>query len=83
MARPLQLGPWIYFYYREGGHDLAFPPAHRCSAAIHLHRPWKYVLGGKTLDEMRKRKMMQRRKIVMKELGFFTLAKRALFISIS
>jgi hypothetical protein len=29
------------------------------------------VLGGKTLDEMRNRKMMQRRKIVMKELGFF------------
>jgi hypothetical protein len=28
------------------------------------------VLGGKTLDEVRKRKMMQRRKIVMKELGF-------------
>jgi hypothetical protein len=27
--------------------------------------------GGKTLDEMRKRKMMRRRKIVMKELGFF------------
>jgi hypothetical protein len=29
------------------------------------------VLGGKTLDEMRKRKTMRRRKIVMKELGFF------------
>jgi hypothetical protein len=29
------------------------------------------MLGGKTLDEMRKRKMMRRRKIVMKELGFF------------
>jgi hypothetical protein len=29
------------------------------------------VLGGKTLDERRKRKMMRRRKIVMKELGFF------------
>jgi hypothetical protein len=27
--------------------------------------------GGKTLDEMRKRKMMRRRKIIMKELGFF------------
>jgi hypothetical protein len=27
--------------------------------------------GGKTLDEKRKRKMMRRRKIVMKELGFF------------
>jgi hypothetical protein len=39
------------------------------------------MLGGKTLGEMRKRKMMQRRKIVMKELGFFTLTKRALFIS--
>jgi hypothetical protein len=32
------------------------------------------VLGEKTLDEMRKRKTMRRRKIVMKELGFFTLA---------
>jgi hypothetical protein len=39
------------------------------------------VLGGKTLDEMRKGKMMQWRKIVMKELGYFTLAKHALFIS--
>jgi hypothetical protein len=37
--------------------------------------------GGKTLDEVRKRKMMRWRKIVMKELGFFTLAKHALFIS--
>jgi hypothetical protein len=39
------------------------------------------VLGGKTLDEVRKRKMMQRGNIAMKELGFFTLAKHALFIS--
>jgi hypothetical protein len=39
------------------------------------------VLGGKTLDNMRKRKMMRWRKIVMKELGFFTLAKHAVFIS--
>jgi hypothetical protein len=73
MARPLQPGPWIFFYYREGGHDLAFPSAHRCSAAIHLHRPWKYVLGGKTLDEMRKQKMMRQIKIAMKELGFLPL----------
>jgi hypothetical protein len=29
------------------------------------------MLGGKTLDEMRKRKMMRWRKIVVKELGFF------------
>jgi hypothetical protein len=28
------------------------------------------VLRGKTLDEMRKRKMMQRRKKLMNELGF-------------
>jgi hypothetical protein len=28
------------------------------------------VLGEKTLDEVKKRKMMRRRKIVMKELGF-------------
>jgi hypothetical protein len=83
MVRLLQPDPWIYFYYREGSHDLAFPLMHRCPAAIHLHRPWKYVLGGKTLDEMRKRKMMRRRKMVMKELGFFTLAKHALFISTS
>jgi hypothetical protein len=39
------------------------------------------VLGGKTLNEVRKRKMMRRRKIVMKELGFLTLTKHALFIS--
>jgi hypothetical protein len=31
------------------------------------------VLGGKTLDEVRKRKMMRRRKIVMKELWFLPL----------
>jgi hypothetical protein len=66
-----QLGLWTYFYCREGGHDLAFPPENRCSDAIHLHRPWRQLLGGKTLDEMRKRKMMRRRKIVVKELGFF------------
>jgi hypothetical protein len=35
----------------------------------------------KTLDAMRRRKMMRRRKKLMNELGFFTLAKRALFIS--
>jgi hypothetical protein len=28
-------------------------------------------MGEKTLNEMRKRKMMRQRKIVMKELGFF------------
>jgi hypothetical protein len=39
------------------------------------------VPGGKALDEVRKRKMMRWGKIVMKELGFFTLAKHALFIS--
>jgi hypothetical protein len=37
--------------------------------------------GRKTLDGVRKKKTMWRRKAVMKELGFFTLAKRALFIS--
>jgi hypothetical protein len=65
-----QLAMWTCSYCRTDGHNLAFPLAHRCSSVIHLHRPWKYVLGGKTLDEMRKRKMMRRRKIVMKELGF-------------
>jgi hypothetical protein len=41
------------------------------------------VLGGKILDEVKRRKMMRRRKIVMKELGFFTLPKHDLFISTS
>jgi hypothetical protein len=35
----------------------------------------------KSLDGIRKKKMMRRRKELMKELGFFTLAKPALFIS--
>jgi hypothetical protein len=39
------------------------------------------MLGGKTLDEMRKRKMMRRRKIVVKELGFFSLSQHTLFIN--
>jgi hypothetical protein len=39
------------------------------------------VLGGKTLDEEKKRKIIWRREKLMKELGFFTLAKRALFVS--
>jgi hypothetical protein len=38
---------------------------------------------GKTLDGMRKKKMMRRRKILIKELGFFTLAKCALLTSTS
>jgi hypothetical protein len=38
------------------------------------------MLEGKTLDELRKRKMMRRRKIVMKESGF-SLSQHALFIS--
>jgi hypothetical protein len=38
------------------------------------------MLEGRTLDEMRKRKMMRRRKIAMKELGFFPKPTR-LFIS--
>jgi hypothetical protein len=66
-----QLGLWTCSYYREGGRDLAFPPEHRCSDAIHLHRSWRKIRRGKTLDEMRRRKMMRRRKIVVKELGFF------------
>jgi hypothetical protein len=40
----------------------------------------RQVLGEKTLDEMRETKTMQRRKIVMKEFGFFP-SQRALFIS--
>jgi hypothetical protein len=28
------------------------------------------VRGGKTLDEMKRRKMMRQRKIIMRELGF-------------
>jgi hypothetical protein len=36
---------------------------------------------GKTLDGMTKKKMMRRRKALMKELGLFTVAKSALFIS--
>jgi hypothetical protein len=74
-----QLGLWTCSYCREGGHDLAFPPESRCSDAIHLHRPWRQVLGGKTLDEMRKRKMMRRRKIVVKELGFFPKPTRFIY----
>jgi hypothetical protein len=35
--------------------------------------------GGKTVDEMRKRKMMRRRKIVMKELGFFPKPTRFIY----
>jgi hypothetical protein len=35
----------------------------------------------KTLDGVRKKETMRQRKALMKELGFFTLAKRALFIS--
>jgi hypothetical protein len=37
------------------------------------------MLGGKTLDEMRKRKMMRWRKIVMKELGFFPKPTRFIY----
>jgi hypothetical protein len=35
--------------------------------------------GGKTLDEMRKRKMMRQRKIVVKELGFFPKPTRFIY----
>jgi hypothetical protein len=35
----------------------------------------------KTLDGVRKKETMRRRKALMKELGFYTLAKSALFIS--
>jgi hypothetical protein len=37
------------------------------------------MLGGKTLDEMRKRKMMWWRKIVVKELGFFPKPARFIY----
>jgi hypothetical protein len=66
-----QLGMWTCSCYREGGHDLIFPSERRCSNMIHLHRPWRQIRGKQTLDEMRKKKMMRRRKIVVKELGFF------------
>jgi hypothetical protein len=78
--RPRQQGLWTYFYCREDGRDPASPPARRCLGANHQHRPGRQVLGEKTLDEMRETKMMRRRKIVMKELGFFP-SERALFIS--
>jgi hypothetical protein len=76
-----QLGLQTCSYCREGSRDLVFPLERRCSDAIHLHRPWRQRLGGKTLDEMRKRKMMRRKKKLRKELGFFTFIKCALFIS--
>jgi hypothetical protein len=38
------------------------------------------VFDGKTLDEMWEKKMMRRRKLVMKKLGFFP-SQRTLFIS--
>jgi hypothetical protein len=39
--------------------------------------------GGKeeTLDELKRKKMMRRKEKLMTRLGFFTLARRALFIS--
>jgi hypothetical protein len=40
----------------------------------------RQALGEETLDEMREKKMMRRRKIVMKELGVFP-SQRALFIT--
>jgi hypothetical protein len=45
----------------------------------HGDRWWK----GKTLDAMRKRKMMRQRKKLMNELGFLPSPKHALFIGIS
>jgi hypothetical protein len=41
----------------------------------------RQMMGEKTLDEMRKMKTMRQRKIIMKELGFFSLSQHALFIS--
>jgi hypothetical protein len=38
-------------------------------------------MGEKTLDEIRKKKMIWWRKILMKGLGFFTLAECTIFIS--
>jgi hypothetical protein len=40
----------------------------------------RQALGEETLDEMRERKTMRQRKIVMKELGFFP-SQQALFIT--
>jgi hypothetical protein len=59
MTRILQQGLWTCSYCHEGGRDRAFPPERRCSDAIHLHRPWRQMLGGKTLDEMRKSKLLR------------------------
>jgi hypothetical protein len=69
-TRLLQLGLWTCSYCRADGHDLTFPPERRCSDVIHLRRPWRQVREGKTLDEVTRRKMMRRRKIIMRELGF-------------
>jgi hypothetical protein len=45
-------------------------------------RHWKVVLGGKkTLDEIWRKKMMRRRKLTMKGLGFSLTSWRTLFIS--
>jgi hypothetical protein len=64
--------PLAYSYYREGGHVPAFPSAHRRPDWHHQHPPLKKLrlVGGKTLDEMWKKKTMWRRKLVMKGLGF-------------
>jgi hypothetical protein len=46
-------------------------------------RHWKIALCGKekTLDEMRRKKTMQRRKLIMKGLGFSLASRCTLFIS--
>jgi hypothetical protein len=49
----------------------------RSTCISHGAKCWKE----ETLDEMKERKMMRRRKNLMTELGFFTLTKLALFIS--
>jgi hypothetical protein len=58
MRLPQLGGLWACSYYHKGGRDLVFPLGHRYLDVIHLHQPWRQRLGGKTLDEMRKRKMM-------------------------
>jgi hypothetical protein len=43
----------------------------------HGDKYWKE----ETLDEMKKKKMMRQKKKLITRLGFFTLTRRALFIS--
>jgi hypothetical protein len=70
--KPSEKSPLVCSYCRVDGRALVSLSRHRCQGRQHRHPPLEgFAWKKETLDEIWRRKMMQRRRLIMRGLGFF------------